>query len=107
MMEFMPSQKIPWKDGNKLEIVDYKQPHDELEAYELFLDDGSFHVKSQAVVAKIAENLMARGALPVGKGLEMIGYPDADKVQKELEQQQALAAVTAVSQGTGGRGGRR
>jgi len=99
MMEFMPSQKMAYKEGAKFSVVDYNQPDESLENYEMFLDDGSFHVKSQAVVSKIAEALMTRGQIPVGTGLEMLGYPDADKVQQAQQTQQALAAVTAVSEG--------
>jgi hypothetical protein len=101
MMEFMPSQKMAWKDGSEFSLVNYEQPKDGVEDYEMFLDDGSFHVKSQAIVSKIAENLMARGQLPVGTGLEMLGYPNADKVQKDLQTQQALTAVSTVVEGRG------
>lgn len=101
MMEFMPSQRMAHKDGAQLSLVDYQQPKEPLEEFEMFLDDGSFHVKSQAIVQKIAEGLMQKGIIPVGTGLEMLGYPDAGKVQKDAQQQQALAAVTAVAEGKG------
>ena len=101
MMEFMPSQRMAYKDGAQLSLIDYQQPKEALEEFELFLDDGSFHVKSQAMVQKIAEVLMEKGIIPVGAGLEMLGYPDAGKIQKEAQQQQALAAVTAVAEGKG------
>lgn len=103
MLEFMPSQKMPLKDGSKFEVVDYQQPQEDLDEFEMFLDDGSFHVKSQAVISKIAETLMQKGQLPVGTGLEMIGYPNSDKVEQDLKEQQALAAVAAVSSGKGGK----
>lgn len=101
MIEFMPDQKMAYKDGAKLKVIDYKKPEGTPDDFEMFLDDGSFHVKSQAVVSKIAESLMQRGQIPVGTGLEMLGYPDAAKVQQDQQTQQALAAVTAVSEGKG------
>jgi len=101
MLEFMPTQKMAYREGSQFEVVDYEQPKEALEEFEMFLDDGSFHVKSQAVVAKIAEALMTRGQIPVGTGLEMLGYPDAMKVQQQQLVQQGLTAVTAVSEGRG------
>lgn len=101
MMELMPDQKMALKDGSKFSVVDYKQPEGSLDDYEMFLDDGSFHVKSQAVVQKIAEALGTKGLLPPDLLLEMLGYPEADKIGKEIKERQALAAVTAVTDGTG------
>jgi hypothetical protein len=105
MLEYMPEQRMLWKDGGKVEEIKYRPPNrDEIDDMELLIDAGSFHVKSQAAIGKIAEQLMARGIIPPGEGLEMIGYPDAEKVQKRIDESQALAAVTAVSTGSGGKG---
>lgn len=101
MMEFMPSQRMAYKDGSNLNLIDYKQPEEALEEFEMFLDDGSFHVKSQAVVQKIAEVLMEKGIIPVGTGLDMLGYPDSGKIQQQSDQAKALAAVSAVAEGKG------
>lgn len=104
MIAFMPDQKMPLKaDAGKFEVVDYKRPDESLDDIEMMLDDGSFHVKSQAVVARIAEQLMQKGALPVGEGLDMLGYPDAAKIGEKSDQSRALAAITAVTQGKGAR----
>jgi hypothetical protein len=104
MVAFMPDQKMPLKEnGGKFEVVDYKRPDESIDDITMMLDDGSFHVKSQAIVARIAEQLMQKGALPIGEGLEMLGYPDAEKIGKRIDENRALAAVTAVSQGKAGK----
>jgi hypothetical protein len=104
MIEFLPDQKMPFKENaGKFEVVDYKRPDESIDDITMLLDDGSFHVKSQAAVARIAEGLMQRGALPIGEGLGMMGYPNADKIGAKTEQQQALAAVASVGKPRGGK----
>ena len=103
MIAFMPDQKMPLKDKSKFEVVDFKRPEESLEEITMLLDDGSFHVKSQAIVARISEQLMGKGALPIGEGLEMLGYPNAAEIGEKVEQQMALKAVASVSQTRGGK----
>lgn len=103
MIEYMPSQKMPFKDGGKFEVINYQQPSAGPENYEMYLDDGSFHVKSQAIVARIAEQLMLRGGLTPKTGLEMIGFPNAEKVGQEEAEQKGLAVVEAALTGRGGK----
>jgi hypothetical protein len=104
MIAFMPDQKMPLKENaNKFEVVDYKRPEESIDDINMMLDDGSFHVKSQAIVARIAEQLMQKGALPVGEGLAMLGYPDAEGIGKRIDENRALAAVAAVGQPRGGK----
>lgn len=104
MMEYLPDQKMPVKIDGGFQVVDYKRPADhDLDDFEMTLDDGSFHMKSQAVVSKLAEALMTKGVIPVAEGLKMIGYPDAAKVGEAQQTQAALAATTAVLTGKPGK----
>lgn len=101
MVAFLPDQKMPLKDKGEFEVVDFKRPNESLDEITMMLDDGSFHVKSQAVVARITESLMQKGALPVGEGLSILGYPNAAKIGEKVDQARALAAVEAVAAGKG------
>jgi hypothetical protein len=102
MLEYLPAQMMANRDGSKIDFFKFKPPGSEaIDNYEFLLDDGSFHVKSQAVVSRIAEMLLTKGQIPLGTGLEMVGYPDAAKVGEEQQTQQALAAITAVASGKG------
>jgi hypothetical protein len=103
MIEYMPSQMMGLKQNGSFEVVDYRKPADALDQYTMLVDDGSFHVKSQSIVRRIAEQLMAKGALPVGAGLEMLGYPDAAKIGKKIDENRALAALGAVNEPHGGK----
>jgi hypothetical protein len=99
MIAFMPDQKMPLKENaGKFEVIDYKRPEESIDDITMMLDDGSFHVKSQAIVARIAEQLMTKGAIPIGEGLEMLGYPNAAEIGQKVEQSRALAALSSVGE---------
>jgi hypothetical protein len=104
MIEFLPDQVIPVKDSDGFSTLDWKKP--DSQDQEMFLDPGAFHTQSQAIVRKIAADLMARGIIPVGQGLEMLGFPNAEKIGKESEEKAALAAISAVGAGGAGRKGK-
>lgn len=102
MVEYMPAQKMPRRTSQgKFEIVNFRRPEESIDDLLMFMDDGSFHVKSQAIVARIAEGLMGKGALPIGEGLAMLGYPNAAEIGEKIEQQLALKALSSVSEPRG------
>jgi hypothetical protein len=98
MVEYMPAQKMPMRTSSgKFKIVDFKRPDETVDQLLTFMDDGSFHVKSQAVVARMAETMMTKGALPIGEGLAMLGYPNAAEIGERIQTELALKAVASVS----------
>ena len=98
MIAFMPKQKMPLKDNRgNFKVIDFNGADESIEDLTMLLDDGSFHVKSQAIVARIAEGLMGKGALPIGEGLAMLGYPNANEIGERVQQEMALKAAAAVS----------
>lgn len=101
MMDLLPDQVLPTKTEQGFETVDWKKPGDP-SAHEMFLDVGAFHTQSQVVVRKIAGDLMAKGAIPLEVGLEMLGFPNAEKIGKEAKENAALAAVTNATSSSGG-----
>lgn len=98
IIEFLPDQKMAVKDNGKFEVVDYKRPGETIDDMTTLIDDGDFHIKAQAAVARIAEGLMQKGALPIAEGLNILGYPNAEEIGKRIQEQQALAAVANVTQ---------
>lgn len=101
MMDLLPDQVMPVKDSEGFSTVDWKRP--DPNDQEMFLDVGAFHTQSQVIVRKIAADLMARGVIPVGQGLEILGFPNADKIGKSAEERAALAAISASATPGGGR----
>lgn len=100
MIQYLPDQIIPVKDSSGFSTLDWKQP--DSNDQEMFLDVGAFHTQSQAIVRGIARELMMKGILPLATGLEMVGFPNAEKVAREADERAALAAATAANAGTGG-----
>lgn len=104
MVAYLPEQKMPVRNSRgQFEIVDFKRPSENIDDLLMFLDDGSFHVKSQAIVSRIAEGLMSKGALPIGEGLAMLGYPQAAEIGERIQQELALKAVGSVTEPKGKR----
>jgi len=96
MIEYLPDQVIPVKDNEGFRTIDWKKP--DQQDQELFLDPGAFHTQSQAVVRRMTEQLIAQGKMPLTEGLEIMGYPNAQKIGKKMQEQAALAAVSAAAQ---------
>jgi hypothetical protein len=44
---------------------------------------------------------MSKGALPIGEGLAMLGYPNAAEIGERVQQELALKAVASVSEAKG------
>jgi len=99
MIEYLPDQVIPYKDNAGFQTLEWKKPEDKDPT--LFLDPGAFHTQSQAVVRRVAADLMNKGILPLAEGLELIGFPNAQRIAKEADERAALAATTAAMGGTG------
>jgi hypothetical protein len=93
MMDLLPSQVMPYKGADgAFGTVKWTKP-DSIDDHEMFLDVGAFHAQSQVIVRRIAEQLAAKGVIGVGEFLTMIGYPGAERIGKEAEEKQALAAL--------------
>lgn len=95
MMDLLPDQVMPNKDNQGFNTIQWKKP-ESMDDQEMFLDVGAFHTQSQVIVRKIAADLMSRGVLPVTEGLEILGFPNAEKIGKRAEENAALSAVTAA-----------
>lgn len=100
MIEYLPDQVIPVKNSKGFDTLDWKNPKDKDQ--ELYLDPGAFHTQSQAAVRRMAEQLMASGKLPLSEGLEIIGFPNAERIAREAEEKSAIAAIAASGAGQGG-----
>lgn len=107
MMDLLTDQTIPMKDDSgQFSAVPWKKP-DNSGDHEMYLDVGAFHAQSQVVVRKIAADLMAKGLISITEGLTILGFPNAERIGKEVEEKQAIAAIAASGAGGGPGGGKK
>lgn len=93
MCRYIPSRIIPYRGSEGMTTAEWKGILRPDQHHELLLDEDSVKPLSDAVVKKMAPELMKTGVLSTKRGLELLSFPDADQIAEEQKQQLELQAL--------------
>jgi hypothetical protein len=83
--------------GKEFEMVPWTPaPGDWASTYDIYLDPGSIKPLSASYLRSLVSVLMDKGKLPLGDGLEMLDFPDAEGIAERQKEEMELAAVSRL-----------
>ena len=98
MCRYQSKTMLPYQGPDALTLASWDGVVDP-STYGLALDQASVRPLSEAVIRKLAPDLMKAGVIGTERGLRTMGVPDADGIANEQQQQQALQALAKVRSG--------
>lgn len=98
MCRYIPRRIMPYRGPEGMTTAEWQGILRPDQHHELYLDEDSVRPLSDAIVKKLAPELMKTGVLNTKRGLEILNFPDADMISQEQKEQQELAALAKVRQ---------
>lgn len=92
MARYYKRQNLPFRGENGIEAIEWQEVR-RPDEYDVQLDEASIRPLSQTMLQKLVPQLWGMGKLGTRRGLQLMDFPDADGAAKEIEQEQALAAL--------------
>jgi hypothetical protein len=96
MAKYIPRRQIPFRSPSGMVSAEWKGILRPDSHHDLYLDEDSVQPLSDAVIRKMAPELMKTGVLNTQRGLEILKFPGADEIAKEQKEQLELQALARV-----------
>lgn len=96
MAKFISRRSIPYRAADGMTTAEWKGTLRPDTHHEIYLDAASVQPLSDAIVRKMAPELMKTGVLSTKRGLELLNFPGADQIADEQKEQLELQALAKV-----------
>lgn len=98
MCRYMDKSTLPYQGPDNLTLASWAGMVDP-STFDVTLDQSSVRPLSEAVIRKLTPGLMEKGVVGVERGLRVLGYPDAENISRDQQEQMALQALAKVKSG--------
>jgi hypothetical protein len=93
MCQYIPNRKIPYRGADGMSTAEWKGLLRPDQHHDIYLDEDSVKPLSDAVIKKMAPELMKTGVLSTKRGLEILNFPGAEEIATEQKEQLELQAL--------------